>query len=60
MADPSRPPTYTNYGTKAVCAGCGRKLTYDTPGGLWFVGAGNGHPGLVFGFNCCSREAAKA
>lgn len=58
MADPSRPPTYKNYGTSPVCAGCGRKLSYNES--LWFVGAGNGHPGQVFGFQCCATKAAAA
>jgi hypothetical protein len=54
-AEPSRKPTFKEYGVKAVCSGCGRKLVAKNEMALWFVG----HPGKdVFGL-CCWGKAAK-
>jgi len=53
MANPSRKPTFSQYGVEQVCAGCGRHLTASEP--LWFVGYPK--PAAVYG-PCCFDKAA--
>lgn len=53
MADPSRPPTFAQYGVDRRCYGCGRKLTSKDV--RWFTGIPK-H--AVYG-QCCFHRAAK-
>lgn len=54
MADPSRPPTFKQYGVEPVCAGCGRKLIASKEPAMWFQGIPTP---AVWGY-CCWKEAA--
>lgn len=59
MAEPSRPPSFKQYGTRRECYACGRKLRADDL--LWFAGRGYGTVAAVFGFcsESCDRAAAR-
>jgi len=55
MAEPSRKPTFKQYGVQPVCGGCGRKLAATEA--LWFRGWPL--PVAVFG-RCCLEQASRA
>lgn len=55
MADPSRPPTFSQYKVQPVCGGCGRRLVASKEPAMWFR---NLPPAAaVFGV-CCWQSAS--